>query len=126
MPSLLPRFAVALIWLYQGLWCKILGHAPNQMRIVAAAPGIRAAGSRSALTLLGAAECVLAVWILSGIFPLQAAAFQTVFLLSMNAGGIIWARKWIPDPVAMLLESFVLLLLTWMSALQAGVHESGV
>ncbi len=37
-PLLLLRFGVAAVWLYEGLWCKLLGGVPNQANIVAAHP----------------------------------------------------------------------------------------
>jgi hypothetical protein len=37
MPSrLLPRAAIALVWLYQGLWMKLLGRALRHQKIVGA------------------------------------------------------------------------------------------
>ena len=37
MPSLLlPRAAIALVWLYQGLWMKLLGRAPRHQKMVGA------------------------------------------------------------------------------------------
>lgn len=37
MPSLLlPRVAIALVWLYQGLWMKLLGRALRHQKIVGA------------------------------------------------------------------------------------------
>jgi hypothetical protein len=37
-PPLLVRGAVAAVWLYEGLWCKVLGHEPHQVRVVEAVP----------------------------------------------------------------------------------------
>jgi AbrB family looped-hinge helix DNA binding protein len=36
----MPRLAVALVWLYQGLWCKVLGRCPGHRAIVEAVPGL--------------------------------------------------------------------------------------
>ena len=39
MSSLIvPRIAVASVWVYQGLWCKLLGHACHHQKIVETAP----------------------------------------------------------------------------------------
>jgi hypothetical protein len=35
---MIPRLAVALVWLYQGLWCKLLGGCPGHRAIVDAVP----------------------------------------------------------------------------------------
>ena len=32
--------AVALVWLYQGLWCKLLARCPGHLAIVQAVPGL--------------------------------------------------------------------------------------
>ena len=65
-PLLVSQIAVALVWLYEGLWCKLLGGMPLQVDVVEAVPffGRRAAGRM--LRRLGVIECALAVWVLSG------------------------------------------------------------
>ena len=37
-PAWLVRIAVAGVWIYEGLWCKILGRSENELRIVQAVP----------------------------------------------------------------------------------------
>ncbi len=114
MPSLLlPRVAIALVWLYQGLWCKLLDRAPQHRKIVGAVPFLDSSQARQALFVLGSLECVLAVWVLSGFRAHEAALVQTLLLASMNIAGIFWARSLIADPVGMLLQNFVFLLLVW-------------
>ncbi|HEX4167250.1 MAG TPA: DoxX-like family protein [Bryobacteraceae bacterium] len=113
---LLPRMAIALVWIYQGFWCKLLGRAPHHQKIVGATPFFNSARARQALVVLGCVECVLAVWVLSGVGAHEAALMQTLLLVSMNAAGLLWARSLIPDPAAMLLQNFVFLLLAWTAA----------
>jgi hypothetical protein len=112
---LLPRLAIALVWLYQGLWCKLLGRVPRHQQILERASLLGLAAHR-ALLALGGLECLLAVWVLSGLKPQSAAIAETALLLSMNAGGLLWARQLIPDPVQMLLNNFVFVLLAWGAA----------
>jgi DoxX-like family len=122
---LLPRTAIALVWAYQGFWCKLLGHAPHQQRIVGTVPFLTSSQARQALTALGFLECALAAWILSGIGMREAALTQTLLLVSMNTAGFLWARSLIPDPAGMLLQNFVFLLLAWVAAGQFGSYAGG-
>ncbi len=113
---LLPRAAIALVWLYQGFWCKLLGRAPHHREIVATTPFLNSSRARQALVLLGVFECLLAAWVLSGIRPYEAALIETLLLVSMNTAALSWARRLIPDPVGMLLQNCVFLLLAWIAA----------
>jgi len=117
MPGLLfPRIAIASVWIYQGFWCKLLGHAPHHQKIMETAPCLGAFRARQALFALGVLECVIAAWVLSGIRAREAAMIETLLLLSMNAAGLLWAHRLILDPVGMLLQNIVFLLLAWIVA----------
>ncbi len=127
MPCLLlTRTAIALIWLYQGLWCKLLGRSPHHQKIVATVPFLRSSQAYRALIVLGSLECVLAAWVLSGFRAPEAALAQTLLLASMNAAGLLWARHLIADPVGMLLQNFVLLLLAWVAAGRLGSYAAAI
>jgi uncharacterized membrane protein len=54
------RLAIALVWLYQGFWCKVLGGIPRHEAVIASVPFIGSAAGRSALIALGLLECALA------------------------------------------------------------------
>ena len=110
------RLSIALVWLYQGLWCKVLGRAAGHVAVISAVPFIGPTGSRAALITLGLVECGIAAWVLSGQRAHQAAIVQTVLLAGMNAGGLIWAWRLIPDPVGMILQNFVFVMLIWVAA----------
>src|SRR5258708_25252282 len=110
----LSRAAIASVWLYQGLWCKLLGRVPHHREIVGMVPFLDATQAHRALLTLGFLECVVAVWVLSGIRARAAALMQTVLLGSMNAAGLIWASRLIPDPAGMLFQNFVFLTLAWV------------
>jgi uncharacterized membrane protein YphA (DoxX/SURF4 family) len=113
---LILRAAVASVWLYQGLWSKLLAPAPRHQKIVGKVPFLNSRQARWAVMLLGSLECVLAVWVLSGFRARDAALLETLLLGFMNAGGLVWARNLIPDPVNMLLQNSVFLLLAWVAA----------
>jgi hypothetical protein len=75
-----------------------------------------AAQSRTALLSLGLFEVLLAVWVISGRLALQAALVQTALLLLMNGGGVIWARRIIPDAAGMLFQNLAFAMLAWVAA----------
>ena len=78
MPPLqLIEIAVALVWLYEGLWCKVLGGSRHELEVVQASPLFSPVLAALFLRVLGLFECALAVWVLSGWQPLLGASVQT-------------------------------------------------
>ncbi len=119
-PALLLRFAVAAVWLYEGLWCKLLGGVPHQTDVVAAHP-LFGKIAASFLRVLAWVEIALAVWVMGGWLPGLAALAQTVLLVVMNANGLLFARRIIPDPAGMVVKNFGFLLLAWVAAAQSSL-----
>ena len=109
------RLSIALVWLYEGLWCKVLGGVPSHAAVISSVPFIGPAGSRVVLITLGLVECGIAAWVLSGLRMRQAAIVQTGLLVAMNAGALIWAWRLIPDPPGMILQNFAFLMLIWVT-----------
>lgn len=121
MPELMPpewliRVAVAAVWLYEGLWCKLLRGEPREFEVVRAVPRYGPRFGVPFLMTLGVVEVALAVWVLAGVAPLLCATAQTVLLVSLNANGVIWARHVIHDPRGMLVKNFGFLVLAWVAA----------
>lgn len=121
MPSLLPppwilHLAVAGVWLYEGLWCKLLSGEPRQVQVVAAVPRYGPGVGAAFLKLLGVAEVGVALWALSDFAPLICVVVQTVLLVSLNAAGLLWARHIIHDPAGMVVKNFAFLVLAWVAA----------
>ncbi len=122
-PAWLIRAAVAAVWLYEGLWCKLLGREPRQKEIVQAVPRFGPIAGKQFLLALGVVEVSLGAWAFSGWQPLWCAAAQTLLLVTLNANGILWARHLIHDPGGMLVKNFAFLVLAWVSAgLPAGLR----
>jgi len=120
MPALLPpswliRLAVAAVWLYEGLWCKLLGGDPNQLEVVKAAPFGQRIG-RAFLFALGFVEVAIGLWTLSGVLPVWCALLQTALLVGLNTSGLIFSRRLIHDPPGMVVKNFALLVLAWVAA----------
>lgn len=118
VPLLLIRSAIAAVWLYEGLWCKVLRRMPSQRDIVASVPFLGPVRGPALLTALGVLECGLAVWVLSGWEPICGAVVQTALLVGMNANGLAFSRKSIHDPAGMVVKNFAFLVLVWVAAAQ--------
>jgi uncharacterized membrane protein YphA (DoxX/SURF4 family) len=76
------RIFFALVWLVNGLYCKVLDGVPRHREIVA-----RILGEDHAFLLtrlIGCAEIVMAAWILSGIRRKWSAAAQIATVATMN------------------------------------------
>jgi hypothetical protein len=110
------------VWLYEGLWCKLLGRAPQQLEVVGAVPFLPETLANRFLFFLGAVEVGLAVWVLSGYRPGLCAIAQTALLVGMNSAGIFWAHHKIHDPAGMVLKNAALLVLAWVGA---AIHKGG-
>ena len=99
------RLPIALVWVYEGLWCKVLGRLPHHQAIVEAVPFVPAWAAHPLLTILGIAECGLALWVLAGWLPRWAAFAQISLLVGMNSCGLIWGRQFIPDPAGLVFQN---------------------
>ncbi len=119
-PLILLRGAVAAVWLYEGLWCKVLGRERRQMQVVEAVPRLGPLFGRPFLFVLGVVEMAVAVWVLSGVAPGACAVAQTALLVALNTNGLLWARHIIHDPAGMVVKNVSFLLLGWVSAALAG------
>ncbi|MEO8874756.1 MAG: DoxX-like family protein [Polyangiaceae bacterium] len=119
-PLVVVRVAVAAVWLYEGLWCKILGGERHQVQVVEAVPKLGPLVGKQFLFALGLVETSLAVWVMSGVAPGFCAVVQTVVLITLNANGLIWARHIIHDPGGMVVKNTSFLLLAWVGAAMSG------
>jgi hypothetical protein len=120
-PIWLIHGAVAAVWLYEGLWCKLLAGERRQFQIVAAVPRLGPRFGVPFLKALGLVEVALAFWVLSGLTPLICALAQTILLVTLNANGLLWARHIIHDPAGMVVKNFAFLVLAWVSASLPGL-----
>lgn len=76
------RSAYALIWLVNGLFCKVLNLVPRHEEIVAAILGQEHA--RLLTMVIGISEMLMAVWILTGIRSRLNAIVQMLVIAVMN------------------------------------------
>ena len=113
-PVTIIRASVAAVWLYEGLWCKLLGRVPLQVEVVTAVPRLGPRFGLAFLKSLGAIEIALAAWVIVGIAPGVCAIVQTVLLVVLNANGLLWARHVIHEPVGMIVKNIAFLVLVWV------------
>jgi hypothetical protein len=110
------RIAVAAVWLYEGLWCKLLGRERRQLEVVEAVPRLGPAVGALFLKMLGAVEVAMAMWAVSGMTPVPCVVAQTLLLVTLNANGLLWARHVIHDPGGMVVKNIAFLTLAWVAA----------
>ena len=113
-PLALIRASVAAVWLYEGLWCKILGRVQSQVEVVTAVPRLGQRFGPPFLKALGVVEVALAVWVMAGMAPGLCAIVQTALLIVLNTNGLLWARRIIHEPAGMVVKNIAFLVLVWV------------
>lgn len=113
-PVAVIRGGVAAVWLYEGLWCKILGRVASQVQVVTAVPRFGPRFGLVALKLLGIVEVALAAWVISGFGPGACAIVETGLLVALNVNGLLWARHIIHEPAGMIVKNISFLVLVWV------------
>lgn len=121
-PLIVIRASIAAVWLYEGLWCKLLGRAPSQVQVVTAVPRLGPRFGPAFLKALGLVEVAMAVWVMTGIAPGTCAITQTALLVVLNANGLLWARHIIHDPAGMVIKNIAFLVLVWVCGALPGVR----
>ena len=105
------RFLTGSVWLGFGLVHKILDLVPRHGEIVGRILGEW--GTRPVVVGIGAGECLLALWIWSGVRPLQCAIAQTVLIATMNTLEILLARDLLLSPWGLVAANSILLGVAW-------------
>jgi len=95
---------------------KLLGLLPRHRLIVAAIVGEAAA--TPVTRLIGTAEALMGLWILSGWRPRMCALAQTLAIVTMNVIELSVARDLLLSPLGMLCANAVFLAVAWCVALQ--------
>jgi len=107
-------YFIALVWIANGLFCKVLIFVPRHQQIVARILGNDYA--RPLTLLIGISEIGMAVWILSGIKSRWNARLQILVIATMN----ILEFTLVPD---LLLWGKVNSIFAFMFILLIGYHE---
>ena len=101
------RLSMALVWLYNGLWLKIVVRDPHHRAIVAAVFGDDWRAD-VALIAIGTGESLLAAGIASGIAFRFVNGVQIAVLLAMNLIGIFYGGGEIAHPIGLLIQNLPL------------------
>ena len=109
------RYGIASIWLFHGLFAKLLGLIPRQQAIVGRVLGTD--HSRSATAVIGVVEILMAFWIISGKWPRWCAAAVTLMLAGMNTFELTFARDLLLAPAWMVGANTLLAGMVWYVAL---------
>jgi uncharacterized membrane protein YphA (DoxX/SURF4 family) len=119
----LARYAVALVWAYNGLYCKLFQGDISHLQVFASLPFIPLGCTLVPFMALGLFEAFLAGWVIWGRAPRMAALVQTLLLLAMNAGGLVWGLASIEHPGAMVVQNLSFLVLVWLAATKGDADE---
>jgi hypothetical protein len=76
------NYLIALVWISNGLFCKVLNLIPRHEQIVARILGAEYAGVLT--RLIGVAEIFMAVWVLSRVYSRLNAWTQIIIVVAMN------------------------------------------
>lgn len=76
-------YLITLVWLVNGLLCKVLGLVPRHATIVARILGPAYAGPLT--RLIGLAEIGMAIWMVSGLYRRWCVVAQMLLVAVMNA-----------------------------------------
>lgn len=113
------RISISAVWLYEGLWCKVLGMMPSQLAIVVELPGCTPDRALKILKVVGSVEIFLGLWVLTGVHPAWCALAEVMLLVLMNGNALLWARHLVFDPVGMVLKNMAFLILVWVCGAMA-------
>ena len=111
------QIVIGSVWVFHGLYSKLLNGIPRHRLIVAKILG---AGNAGAYTKgIGLLEVLLGVWAFTGWHPLGCAAVQTAALIGMNTLEIYLARELLISAAGMVALNAGFLILVWHWALHA-------
>ena len=108
------RAFTAAVWIFHGLFSKLLSGIPRHERIVARVLG--SDHSHVVTLVVGACEIAMGFWILSRRASKTCAAVQTTALVTMNILEIAMARDLLLSPIGMVCANAILLGAGWFLA----------
>ena len=109
------QVGIGIVWVFHGLYSKILNGVPRHQMIVCRVLGERFA--RPATKAIGCMEILLGLWVFSGVARAECAAVQTVAIVAMNFLEIKLARDLLISAVGMVFLNLAFLAVVWHWAL---------
>ena len=106
---------IGSVWVFHGLYSKILNGIPRHRLIVAKILGTANAGIST--KLIGLLEVLLGLWAFTGWQPVGCAVVQTAAIVGMNTLEICLAGELLISAVGMVILNLGFLTLVWHWAL---------
>ena len=103
--------AIGSVWIFHGLYSKILAGIPRHRLIVDRILG-EGIGDRATL-VIGTLEMLLGLWVFSGLRRVSCATVQTLAIVSMNTLEILLARELLISAAGMVLLNLTFLGTVW-------------
>ena len=113
----LSQIVIGSVWVFHGLYSKILNGIPRHQLIVGRVLGNKIA--RPATKAIGCFEVLLGLWALTGLARAECAAVQTLAIAGMNTLEIILAGDLLISAIGMLILNLGFLAVIWHWALLA-------
>lgn len=107
--TLTARFVVGLVWLYEGLWLKLVQHSPEELRVMTTVFQRVHLAPLDLLRGVGCVETLLALGVLAGWSPRLLAGVQILVIVGMDGVGIALGKGSIADPIALIIRNLPLL-----------------
>lgn len=83
-PHLVLTLVISLVWLANGLFCKVLNLVPRHQQIVETILGVETSTARVLTLLIGLSEVIMAIWILTQWKSKLIAFLQMSIVAAMN------------------------------------------
>jgi hypothetical protein len=101
---LLAQIGIGSVWVFHGLYSKILNGIPRHRLIVGKILGTTRA--EIATKIVGMLELLLGAWAMAGWHPVWCASVQTAAIFAMNSLEILLARELLISAVGMVILNF--------------------
>ena len=118
----LAQIVIGSVWVFHGLYSKILNGIPRHRLIVGKILGMKRA--QVATRAIGLMELLLGVWAFSCWQPVWCASIQTAAIVAMNSLEILLARELLISAIGMLVLNcgFLSLVWWWATFAQRTIH----
>jgi hypothetical protein len=117
---ILSQIVIGGVWVFHGLYSKILNGIPRHRLIVAKI--LRTGRAGIATKSIGLLELFLGGWAITGWHPVWCASVQTVAIIAMNSLEILLAREFLISAVGMVALNLGFLSMVWLWA----THAAGI
>jgi len=112
---MLATITIGSVWVFHGLYSKILNRIPRHRLIVGRILGEKLA--KPATFLIGSLEVLLGIWAFTGWERPACAAVQTLALVAMNTLEILRAEDLLISAIGMVMLNLAFLAVVWWWAL---------